>query len=144
MLDYNAIWEPYAGDGCTIEKTRTWLKRTWQLDDSIIHQAIMTVLNEVAEGANFQSECKCGCSNGDIHNQINHRMRDLAIDLQKKATEAYESVIIGYEQSRVSTELARISNFNKEYIKMKQKELPLKDRLTFWGAVTRLCLWKVW
>jgi hypothetical protein len=143
-LDYDALFLPYTGQGCTIELCRSWLKKEFKLPEDVIHQAIVTIMNEVAEGANYLQGCDCGCGLKNVHSKINHRMRDLAIAIYKEAVGDYQKVINRYETERVEAEFRRISKFNKQYIKMRQKELPLRKRLTFWGAVARFLLWKVW
>ncbi|MGO9375645.1 MAG: hypothetical protein ACLQBD_26645 [Syntrophobacteraceae bacterium] len=85
--DFEKLFEPYTEHGCTLEMTRKWLvKKAAQLGipEQIADQAITETMLELADGKTFMEVCPCCNHEGEVHNAINHYMRDKMIALHEQ------------------------------------------------------------
>jgi uncharacterized protein (DUF2267 family) len=86
-VDFQKLFEPYTKDGATLEGTRKWLiRKAAQLNiaEQIADQAISETMLELAGGKAFFDDCPC-CGPGEVHNAIEHYMRDKMFFLHQQA-----------------------------------------------------------
>lgn len=119
MFHYEKMFEPFTADGATLEMSITWLKKATNADDRIIQQAIAETMNIVAQGETFPLPCPCGCEMTNVHTPINHFMLSRVIDLQNQADILFRTLIEDAQKALVESQLKQLSDFEKEYYKMR-------------------------
>ena len=129
MLNYKQLFEPFTGNGATLEKTMAWLKKTTQADQAIIDQVIAEAMYQVSKGETFSLPCPCGCEMTNVHTPIEHYMVSEIKRMKKEVDLAQVEFINTRQKKLVEDQLKRLSNFDKEYDKAMngtwvQKNLP--------------------
>jgi len=129
MLNYKQLFEPFTGNGATLEKTMAWLKKTTQADQAIIDQVIAEAMDQVSKGETFSLPCPCGCEMTNVHTPIEHYMVSEIKRMKKEVDLAQVEFINTRQKKLVEDQLKRLSNFDKEYDKAMngtwvQKNLP--------------------
>lgn len=88
ILDLEKLWAPYSGHGCTLEQHVTWCLATCKkkgIDPEIAQAAVQLVFLEMQNGRTFiQGACPCGCEGWNIHTGPNHRVVQLAQELDRE------------------------------------------------------------
>ena len=118
MLNYKKLFEPFTGNGATLDKTMAWLKKTTQADQAIIDQVIAETMDKVDKGNTFPLPCPCGCEMTNVHTPIEHYMVSETKRLQKEVDLSQVEFINARQKKLVEDQLKRLSNFDKEYDKM--------------------------
>lgn len=76
ILDLEKLWEPYSGDGCSLETHVNWCLAECKkrgVDDKIAQAAVQLVFLEMQNGRVFtKGICPCGCEGLNIHTAANH------------------------------------------------------------------------
>lgn len=115
MFDYEKLFEPYTKDGCSLEMLIDWIKEKTKADGSIIDQAVSTIMQELSDGASYQSPCPC-CGVDNAHRHISHRLLSITSDLVIQFENAKIKILENAERSRLDKRLRQITNLNKQAI----------------------------
>lgn len=118
MFDYEKLFEPFTGNGATLEGSINWLKKTADVDDLIVDQVVSDTMNLLSHGEKFPLPCPCGCDLKHVNVPIEHYMLSKALDLKKKTKAAFIKVIEINEKNRLQARMKLLSNFDKEYERM--------------------------
>lgn len=125
-MDIELLWKPYSKDGATLEACHKWLCGKLGFSPVVAQQAIAEIMQEVGNGKSYLGKCDCGCSNTDVHNKINHAMAARAREIVATADRAAMQTLQRRFNSAIEAELKKLSNFDKEFIKMNQP--PISER----------------
>jgi hypothetical protein len=125
MFDYEKLFEPFIGNGATLEKSVAWVKKKTHADDKIMDQVVADTMNLIVQGEKFELPCPCGCGLEHVNVPIEHFMIARAADLKSKAHTAYTKILEENEKQRLQARMKQLSNFDKEYDKMRNG--------TFWN-----------
>jgi hypothetical protein len=129
--DFDKLFEPYMEHGCSLERTRIWLVKKAALlgiPEQIADQAITETLIEVADGKTFFEPCPCCEHTGEVHNAINHYMRDKMIALHEQGTKLMVDFL---QDSLRAAILAHVAAENAAFTEKYMKPGKLK-RLWAW------------
>lgn len=118
MFNYEKLFEPFTGDGATLEMSIAWLKKSTGADDRIIQQGIAETMNLVAQGETFSLPCPCGCGMNNIHTPINHFMLSRVSELKGQTDTLFKDLIEEQQKKLIESQLKQLSNFDKEMYKM--------------------------
>ncbi len=129
MFHYEKMFEPYTKDGATLEGSIAWLKKSTGASDKIVDQAIADTMNKLSGGEIFSLPCPCGCGMKNVHTPINHYMLSKAYDLKSQADKTVIDFIKTQQQTLLESQLKQLSNFDKEYAKMRNG--------TFWNRLKK-------
>jgi len=123
MFHYEKMFEPYTKDGATLEGSVAWLKKTTGASDKIIELAISDTMSKLSGGEEFNLPCPCGCGMSNIHTPINHYMLSVVYDLKSQEDKAVADILTKRDALILEARLKQISNFDKEYNKMRNGTL---------------------
>jgi len=141
---YEKLFEPYSGDGHTIEATLKYLKKEAlqrNISDDVVELAWNEVFAEIASGRKFSTEkCSCGCGINKAATDLIHTIRDRMFEIDKQNAEAVKGLMQKRYQLFLTNEMKRISKFDKELEHMVNGTL--WERLTDWPASPVYCLFK--
>ena len=118
MLKYQEMFEPFTGDGCTLEMMIEWVQKKTKANDAIMNQAVAEVMNKVAEGEKFPLPCFCGCKGTNIHTPINHALLSVTADMLLATKKSAVMIIEDRQKILLESQMKQLSNFEKEYNKM--------------------------
>lgn len=119
MFDYEKQFEPFTGNGATLEKSVKWVKETTKVDDIIMDQVVADTMHLISQGEKFELPCQCGCGLPHVNVPIEHFMESHASILNAKAKKAWVKVIEENERQRVQSRMKLLSSFEKDYFVMK-------------------------
>lgn len=146
MINYDKLFEPYTGDGHTLEDTLKYLQkiasqRNISLD--IMELAINEIFNQIANGKEFnKKKCSCGCGIDKAATDLIHAIRDRMLDLDNKKTSLFKDLLQQRYTNIIADQMRRINAANKEFIKMNrpplsERNLVLKALKWFFNSVER-------
>ncbi len=122
MFSYADLYKPYTHGEHTLEKTREWLIKTAKIDADICDQVIADTMGMLAHGVKFPLPCPCGCGFDLPNATIDHFMLARASQVKKQVQTARIGILQEMEKKRVEDRMKQLSDFDKEYAKMKYIE----------------------
>ena len=118
MFDYEKLFEPFTGNGATLEKSIQWVKNSAGVTDLIMDQVTADAMEKISAGEKFKLPCSCGCGLDHVQVPLEHYMLTRAIDLKTKTDKAFSKVIQENEKQRVQSRMKQLSKYEKDYAKM--------------------------
>lgn len=96
--NYIELFEPYTGDGHTLESVVTYLKKTAAtlgIDDALVAVAMEKVFLDIENGKEFpKDKCPCGCGIDKAATALIHEIRDYMISLNGEASRKYVEILM--------------------------------------------------
>lgn len=86
MTDWNALFESYTKNGCTIELMRQWLISEGKVrgfGPEVVETVLDQLFIDLANGTDFMTPCPCGCGGTNVHTHINHHALKQCLELSK-------------------------------------------------------------
>lgn len=141
---YEKLFEPYTGDGHTIEATLKYLANLAAqkgISTDIVEMSVNEIFAEVSSGRIFSKEkCSCGCGLDKAATDLIHSIRDRMFKIDKEKTAAVKDLMQKRYQIFLTGEMKRISKFDKDREKLIKGSL--WERLTDWPTSRIYCLIK--
>lgn len=129
-LDYEALFQPYTGDGYAFDKTVRWLhKEATQkgIRPELVELAINIVMQEVSNGRVFpKDKCPCGCEIDKSATAFEHEMLARMLSFDKD----YQMNIIKAIQERHNASIKDYVTGQKDYKKAEAKKAKKEARVT--------------
>lgn len=130
MINYNKLFEPYTGDGHTIENTLKYLKgeaAKHAIPMEIMELAMNEIFTEIAGGRMFnKTKCSCGCGIDKAATDLIHAIRDRMFAINGKVLEQTKQLL---NQRYDTAILGHIHRVNQDYINSQMKYRPWKEGL---------------
>lgn len=130
LLVYKELFAPYTEDGHTLEAAiRYWKKEAVSrgISPDVMELAMNEVFNSIANGHEFPKDhCPCGCGIDKAATALIHAVRDAMFAIDNKIQVETATLMEGRYARVIEDQMKRISNFNKQYVKMMRP--PLRER----------------
>ena len=143
MMSYTRLFEPYMGDGHTLENTLKYLQKEakWRgITPDIMELAINEVFNQVANGKEFSKEkCSCGCGIDKAATDLIHAIRDRMLEIDTKKTARFKDLLQQRYENIIADQMRRINAADKQFVKMNRP--PLSKRSPVLRIVKRIWNW---
>lgn len=114
MFDYEKLFEPFTGNGATLEKSTTWVKKKVGATDRIMDQVVSDTMHLLSQGEKFALPCSCGCDLPHVNVPIEHYMVARAKEIKDKADLAYTKVLEENEKQRLQARMKTLVDSDKQ------------------------------
>jgi hypothetical protein len=117
ILDFEKLFEPYTGDGHTLQSVVAFLEKQAAqrgIDKDLAAVALQRTMMDLAEGKEFsKTKCRCGCGIDKSATDLIHATLAAMMDLDKQVRTETAKLLEGGMNARM---LAHIDAENKKYI----------------------------
>lgn len=136
-IQYEKLFEPYTNDGHTLEASLKYIAKEAadrRISTTISEMAINEIFQRLANGYEYPKDrCPCGCGIDKAATALIHAIRDRMIEIDADAQRRVKNLLQVRYNNFVAGELKRISDFDKQYIKMNRP--PIWERSEVCKAV---------
>jgi hypothetical protein len=143
-MRYDKLFEPYTGDGHTLEATIKYLTNlavNKGVAPEVVEMAINEVFSEVAAGREFsKTKCSCGCGIDKAATDLIHTIQSRIFNIDKTRVTAVKDIMSRRYQALMEGEMRRLSKFDKDRDRLINGTL--WERLTDWSASPVYCFFK--
>ena len=130
LINYEKLFEPYTGDGHTLENTIKYLKSEaakHKIDTEIMELAMNEIFTEIAGGRMFnKTKCSCGCGIDKGATDLIHAIRDRMFAINKTVLAQTKQIL---NQRYDTAILGHIHRVNQDYINSQMPYRPWKENL---------------